>query len=305
MESLNVAIQISFKDFLNFQLIHLRKRMLPFLIILALMLISSLYSFFFLDSATITEWMSPMIIFLIFPSAFFCLIYFNAKKSFNSDSFIRKEHVYNFSKEKLRVTTENSDLNLDWKDIYRYFNTKHNFIVYLSPQKALIIPKRFLQDAEQNFVLSLFQSEIKPKKDRSSFIRIGIYAIIIIVVALSYSSIFTTSATEYFNKGYDAENEGKYKEAIEEFNKALDKNPKMVQIYLHRGYSKSQLGDTLGYLNDCNKAIEINNNFAEAYRYRAYIKYQLGDSTGMCQDFQKAKSLGDKEAIKDLEQYCN
>lgn len=143
MDSLHVAIQLTFKDFLNFQLGHVRKRIMPFLVFFAVIFIVCMFGIFVFDSATIIEWVSPMAICLIFPFLFVALIYFISKKSFNSDSFLRKEHIYIFSKEKLKVTTENSDLNVAWNDIYNYKITKHSFLIYLSSQKALIMPKRF------------------------------------------------------------------------------------------------------------------------------------------------------------------
>ncbi|MFI5142240.1 MAG: hypothetical protein ACHQII_07785, partial [Bacteroidia bacterium] len=94
MKSLSVAIQISFKDFLNFQFNHLRKRMMPFLVFFVLMFIVCLYGIFAFNTATIIEWLSPMVICLIFPLILVCAIYFISKNSFNTDSFLRKEHVY-------------------------------------------------------------------------------------------------------------------------------------------------------------------------------------------------------------------
>ena len=303
MDSLSIAIQLTFKDFLNFQFGHLKKRMMPFLVFFILMLAISFLGVFTSDNSFI-DWISPIAGCLGFPLIFIGLIYFNSKRTFNTDSFLRKEHTYNFSKERLRITSENSDLIIEWNDIYKFTTTKQYLLIYLSPQKAFILPKHFFKDDEQAFILSLLKSEIKPKKNYSLFFNLGLY-IFLIIMLLYVFGVFSPTSTNYLNKAYEAENKGNYKEAIECFNKAIEENPKLVEAYLHRGYSKSQLGDIKGYLEDCNKAIEANDNYAEAYKIRAILKQEFNDSTGACEDFKKAISLGDKKSIDLSKGYCN
>jgi Flp pilus assembly protein TadD len=61
---------------------------------------------------------------------------------------------------------------------------------------------------------------------------------------------------------------GNYYQAISDFNKALELNPKGAMIYLGRGIAYNNWGNHQQAINDCNKAIELNPKYAEAYNNR-------------------------------------
>lgn len=121
--------------------------------------------------------------------------------------------------------------------------------------------------------------------------------------------------------------------ALEDFNKAIEKNPRYAEAYLNRGYvyiSTGELQKVLanfdeaialdtGYVEayynrgiiygyfeeynksmaDFNKVIELNPDDTEAYINRALIHSRLGDRDGELADLKMAARLGEP-AIRNL-----
>ncbi|MFA7381349.1 MAG: tetratricopeptide repeat protein [Bacteroidia bacterium] len=104
-----------------------------------------------------------------------------------------------------------------------------------------------------------------------------------------------TSASEYNFRGIDKAKAGKFKEAIIDFDKAIELNP-TGQIYYNRAYSKSMIGDFVGAINDFDKTIEVKYRLAEAYFERGYCKDQINNSEGAIDDFTKAIELNSEYA---------
>ena len=66
----------------------------------------------------------------------------------------------------------------------------------------------------------------------------------------------------------------------------------MIAIaYNNRGSAKANLKKYKEAIEDFDKAIEINPNFAEAYRGRARVKEILGDTEGARQDRKTADKI--------------
>lgn len=83
-----------------------------------------------------------------------------------------------------------------------------------------------------------------------------------------------------------------YKEAISQFDKAIEENP-VKSAYKMRGQAKYYLGDYEGALKDFNKAISIGYNTAMDYFESGSLKEMLGDYKGAIADYNKAKELND------------
>lgn len=66
------------------------------------------------------------------------------------------------------------------------------------------------------------------------------------------------------------------KEAIFDFNKAIELNPKFVGAYINRGSVKNELHEFREAIQDLNKAIELNHNSTEAFNNRGIAKIALG-----------------------------
>ena len=96
-----------------------------------------------------------------------------------------------------------------------------------------------------------------------------------------------TSASEYNFRGLDKAKAGKFKEAIEDFDKAIEIKP-TGQIYYNRAFSKSMVEDFDGAILDFDKTIEFKYRLAEAYFERGYCKDQINNPDGAIDDYTKA-----------------
>ena len=91
-------------------------------------------------------------------------------------------------------------------------------------------------------------------------------------------------------------NKGKYEEAIEKYDEAIELNPIFAGAYINRGNAKSNLGQHREARSDFNRAIELNPVFAEAYYNRGTAKNFLGEHQEAIVDFDKAIELNPNNA---------
>ncbi|HRS02606.1 MAG TPA: tetratricopeptide repeat protein, partial [Bacteroidota bacterium] len=82
--------------------------------------------------------------------------------------------------------------------------------------------------------------------------------------------------------------------AIEDFDIAIELNPKFDKAYSNRGLAKSRLGNYKGAIEDYTTAIGINPDFAIPYKNRGIAKEKLGDKAGAQQDYEKYNELNRK-----------
>ncbi len=76
-----------------------------------------------------------------------------------------------------------------------------------------------------------------------------------------------------------------------------------AESYNTAGIEKAEKGLYKEALDDFSKAIEINPQYAEAYFNRAMMYGQQGKITLSCADLQKAKELGLKQAASMIEKH--
>ena len=92
-------------------------------------------------------------------------------------------------------------------------------------------------------------------------------------------------------RGRLALSDGKYSQAIEQFNILVALQDNDCWTYFYRGIAKYNLGDVRGALADFEKSVEINPVFTNGYHYRAITKSRLGEYDEALKDFEKAISL--------------
>lgn len=100
------------------------------------------------------------------------------------------------------------------------------------------------------------------------------------------------TAQDYIESGKTKLEEGKFQEALKDFNKAIELDPNNAEAYLKRTSVKSGLMfDDTDILKDCNKALELEPNNPKALVNRGIIKVNLKKEEEAIDDFNKALEL--------------
>lgn len=95
----------------------------------------------------------------------------------------------------------------------------------------------------------------------------------------------------YLTRGKIYIHKGKYKDAIEDLNRALDlaqgQNNKLFEnkVYVNRGAAYQKLFEFDAALNDYSKAIQLDDNNPNVYLYRGFLYYQNNDHPEALKDF--------------------
>lgn len=84
----------------------------------------------------------------------------------------------------------------------------------------------------------------------------------------------------------------KYKEAIIDYNHAIELEPNVAELYNLRSMTKVGLEDYNGAMGDINRAIELEPNTATYYYGRALIKQAEEDYSGAVEDYSQVLKLG-------------
>ncbi|NTW31268.1 MAG: tetratricopeptide repeat protein [Bacteroidetes bacterium] len=92
----------------------------------------------------------------------------------------------------------------------------------------------------------------------------------------------------YWTRGKIKNNNGNLKDALPDYNKAIELQPEFADAYNNRGYIYYGLGDTKSALIDYNKALLLKPDFADAYNNRGIAYEGLGDINSAILDYNKA-----------------
>lgn len=89
-----------------------------------------------------------------------------------------------------------------------------------------------------------------------------------------------------FNEsGNEKFEQGKYQEAIQDYDKAIRLAPNNITYYLNRGKAKKESEDYYGALGDFDHALKLDPNNTEAYNWKGLSKYLIGDYENALKDF--------------------
>ena len=97
-------------------------------------------------------------------------------------------------------------------------------------------------------------------------------------------------AIAYLQRGNENHALGNYKEAITDYDKAIELNPEYIS-YNNRGLANSNLGNHEVAITNYNKAIELNPQYAIAYDSRGTAKSALRQHEEAIEDYNKAIEL--------------
>jgi tetratricopeptide (TPR) repeat protein len=96
----------------------------------------------------------------------------------------------------------------------------------------------------------------------------------------------------YLRRGIAYYNDSQYDQAISDFTKALEINPRDADAYSNRGSVYREKGQYEQAISDSNKALEINPNFGMAYYQRGRVYYLKGEYNKSWNDIKKTQDLG-------------
>ena len=100
----------------------------------------------------------------------------------------------------------------------------------------------------------------------------------------------TSEGTKHHNRGVELAEQGRWEEAIVEFDKAIELDGDPLS-YMARGITYGALDDFDRALADLHKAIELDSGWGEAYRERGAAYALTGDTEQALADLQMALSL--------------
>ncbi|MHB8137449.1 MAG: tetratricopeptide repeat protein [Smithellaceae bacterium] len=92
----------------------------------------------------------------------------------------------------------------------------------------------------------------------------------------------------YNNRGVANYGLGNYKQAMEDYDRAIEFNPRHAEAYNNRGSVYHKLGNYQQAIADLNKAIEFNPRYAEAYNNRGAACHILGNYKQAMEDYDRA-----------------
>ena len=88
--------------------------------------------------------------------------------------------------------------------------------------------------------------------------------------------------------GWPTSDLGNYTQAIPDFNRAIEIDPRFGEAYNNRGMAYGSLGNYTQAIADFNRAIEIHPRYGKAYYNRGFAYGSLGKSTEAIADFNRA-----------------
>lgn len=95
-----------------------------------------------------------------------------------------------------------------------------------------------------------------------------------------------------------------YQQAINDINKAVEMEPKNVDMWVEKGSVHLRVGQHNEAIEALNKAISLDPKAAAAYRMLGYCQVQQKKNKEACANFAKAKELGDEVVDGLIQKYC-
>ena len=105
-----------------------------------------------------------------------------------------------------------------------------------------------------------------------------------------------TAANTYFDRGKGFQEQGNYKEAAREYEKAVKADPGYAEAHSNLGFSYRKQGKFDKAVRSYKKAIELNPKLAEAHEYLGEAYAEMGKFELAERELQTLRDLGSDEA---------
>jgi Flp pilus assembly protein TadD len=96
----------------------------------------------------------------------------------------------------------------------------------------------------------------------------------------------------YVDRGLAALEAGRFDQALQDFNRALNLKPNDASLYDFRGVAYRGKGLDDQAMKDFNQALQLDPKYAKAYRNRAMVYYDNSEFDKALGDLEKAQTLG-------------
>lgn len=104
-------------------------------------------------------------------------------------------------------------------------------------------------------------------------------------------SYLPLSSDEYHQKGYEFRRQGKFESAIEEYSKALQKDPRHFKALFNRAFAMDKLGEYKNAIQDYSRALDVDPSNAYAYYNRGISHDRKKNYLEASTDFKHAIKL--------------
>jgi len=105
-----------------------------------------------------------------------------------------------------------------------------------------------------------------------------------------------SEAEEHFNAGADLHRQGRFEEAITDYDEAIRLDPQLALAYYNRGVAYQSMGQPQRAIQDYDEAIRLDPQYAPAYVNRGIIYRNLGQPQRAIQDYDEAIRLDPQDA---------
>lgn len=312
-QNLRFTVELSEKDYLNYQLDHNQifksKRWIIYAIMFLIILFASIIPSIIDGDFSIDTIIGALPIFIpvLLVGFVFYSVRTRVKHSFKSDPFAKHPYEVEITDTALITNGYNANINCAWEDIYRFSKTKRAVYIYVSDLKSVIIPLRYFHDnAQLDFLISLLTKKVNPQlynelKRKTSISRIVVYSILGLILFWAIFSVFGSNPNDRQLKAAKLEENGEYQKAKSIYSDLISEYPQSEFHYVSRAYCEIKLNEFSQAQTDCEKAIELNPKSGEAYYYYAYALNNEGRFNEACEAMTRSKELGFKG---DSEGFC-
>lgn len=108
------------------------------------------------------------------------------------------------------------------------------------------------------------------------------------------------TARKYFRAGIDFRLQGERQRALEQFTKAIELDPELLDAYLHRAIVSYEIGDLAGVISDLDSVIGHAPDTAAAYYWRSRTYLVMGRADLALEDIDEAIELNPDEPANPL-----
>jgi tetratricopeptide (TPR) repeat protein len=116
-------------------------------------------------------------------------------------------------------------------------------------------------------------------------------AIILLWIFFAPQWVISQSAQDYYKAAMIKLVSNRYQEAVNDFDRAIKANPKMIDAYFNRGIAYEKLGKTENAVRDYTKVIKLDAGMNEAYINRGLLYRKQKKFDAAIKDFDKAIDL--------------